>query len=62
MEIDWEQRRYEVAKEMFAAMLANSRLSPIIFGLHMDERARMAFEYADVFIEELKKQHIEICK
>ena len=55
MEIDWEQRRYEVAKEMFAAMLANSRLSPIIFGLHMDERARMAFEYADVFIKELKK-------
>lgn len=55
MEIDWEQRRYEVAKDVFSAMLANSRLTPIIFGLHMDERARMAFEYADIFITELKK-------
>lgn len=55
MEIDWEQRRYEVAKDVFSAMLANSRLTPIIFGLCLDERARMAFEYADVFIEELKK-------
>lgn len=36
-------------------MLANSRLTSIIFGLHMDERARMAFEYIDVFIAELKK-------
>ena len=55
MEIDWEQRRYEVAKDVFSAMLANSRLTPINFGLHMDARARMAFEYADVFIAELKK-------
>ena len=55
MEIDWEQRRYEIAKAALIGQLA----SPIIDGIDpnppMSQVARRAVKFADTLIEELKK-------
>ena len=48
-EIDWEQRRYEVAKEYYC-----SRFDSLTTTLNQD--ARKAVECADILIAELKKQ------
>ena len=53
MEIDWEQRRYEIAKEVFSAFNSSPCFSD--FGTDRWERARTAVNYADVLIAELKK-------
>lgn len=54
--IDWEQRRYEIAKEAVNGLLA----APIIEGIDpnppMDDIARNAVKIADYLIEELKKE------
>ena len=47
-EIDWEQRRYEIAKEMFAINYAKY----IDTVEHMTE---VSVHHADILIEELKK-------
>lgn len=52
-DIDWEQRRYEVAKDMMAAFLSNS-CSDIYTG-NPDEHAKWAVRFADALITELKK-------
>lgn len=52
-EIDWEQRRYEIAKDMLAAFLSNSCQN--IYAGPPDLQAKDAVEYADALIEELKK-------
>lgn len=52
-DIDWEQRRYEIAKEMIAAFLSNS-CSNVYVG-NPDEQAKCAVMYADALIAELKK-------
>lgn len=52
-EIDWEQRRYEIAKELFTRnlkFLPNEYLGPAV-GL----MAKNSVIYADALIEELKK-------
>ncbi len=46
--IDWEQKRYEIAKEIFLS-LKNSPNS-------YKEDAKKAVEIADILITELKKQ------
>ena len=51
--IDWEQRRYEIAKDMIAAFLSNS-CSNVYLGNH-DEQAKYAVTFADALIAELKK-------
>ena len=43
--IDWEQRRYEIAREILSARIINS-------GFH---DTKIPVEYADKLIEELKK-------
>lgn len=62
-EINWEQRRYEVAKDALAALLSNPA---IVSQIHSDgtlERksakplARVALENADFLINELKATH-----
>ena len=53
MEINWEQRRYEVAKEMLAAINSNSKFQ--LFGLGREDRVKVAVLYADMLIQELKK-------
>ena len=52
-DIDWEQRRYEVAKDMLAAFLSNS-CSNVYMG-NPDEQAKCAVMFADALITELKK-------
>lgn len=50
-EIDWEQRRYEIAKDALAALLSN----PTIGGVYASY-SKVAVNYADALIEELKKK------
>lgn len=52
-DIDWEQRRYEIAKEMMAAFLSN--YSDNIHSGNPDEQAKYAVVFADALIAELKK-------
>ena len=51
--IDWEQRRYEIAKDMMAAFLSN--YSDNIHSGNPDEQAKYAVVFADALIAELKK-------
>lgn len=51
--IDWEQRRYEIAKSMMAAFLSNS-CSNVYMNTY-ENQAQEAVKYADALIEELKK-------
>ena len=55
--IDWEQRRYEIAKDMMAAFLSNS-CSNVYMG-NPDEQAKCAVMFADALITELKKGGIK---
>lgn len=58
-EIDWEQRRYEIAKDVLDTIL---QLPPPTVAAHdcnMSVRAynaRLSVRYADALIEELKKK------
>ena len=56
-DIDWEQRRYEIAKDMMAAFLSNS-CSNVYMG-NTDEQAKCAVMFADALITELKKGGIK---
>lgn len=47
--IDWEQRRYEIAKELFPSMLNVGEKPDASFA------ARLAVNCADVLINRLKK-------
>ena len=53
--IDWEQRRYEIAKSAMNGMLASST---VYGGCHQSsfEVSNMAIYYADALIAELKKR------
>lgn len=51
--VDWEQRRYEIAKDMMAAFLSN--YSDNIHSSNPDEQAEYAVVFADALIAELKK-------
>ena len=57
--IDWEERRYEIAKEAVNGLLA----APVVEGIYpnppMDNIARNAVKIADYLIEELKKENNE---
>lgn len=49
--IDWEQRRYEIAKDMLTALLSN----PTIRGVYASY-SKVAVRLSDALIEELKKK------
>ena len=51
--IDWEYRRYEIAKEMIAAFLSNS--SREVYEGTFKTQAEYAVAFADALIEELRK-------
>lgn len=58
-EIDWEQRRYEIAKDVLNTILQLP--SPTIAAHHanmtvMAYNVRLSVKYADALIEELKKK------
>ena len=50
-EIDWEQRRYEIAKDVLISLISK----PEIVLTASD--AKIAIRYADALIEELKKEN-----
>lgn len=52
-DIDWEQRRYEIAKDMMAAFLSN--YSDNIHSGNPNEHAKYAVVFADTLIAELRK-------
>lgn len=45
--VDWEQRRYEIAKRCVAALMNNE--------ITLDDAAKISVEQADALIAELKK-------
>lgn len=49
--IDWEQRRYEIARDTLAALISN----PNHCGKSYESEAKHAVEFADALIDELKK-------
>ena len=51
--IDWEQRRYEIAKDMLAAWFSNS--DRMMRQGTLQTQAKEAVEVAGALIEELKK-------
>lgn len=53
-EIDWEERRYCIAKDIMAAFLSN--LNVAVHGDSAEEHASDAVLYADALIAELKKE------
>lgn len=55
--IDWEQRRYEIAKDMMAAAL-NNPCEEIHTG-EPDMQAKWAVAFADALIAELKNKNDE---
>lgn len=44
--IDWEQRRYEIAKECVASLMTNE--------ITLEDAAKISVEQADILIEKLK--------
>ena len=48
-EIDWEQRRYEIAKDVLSALISSPNLSDC-------EMPAVAVKFADALIEELKNR------
>lgn len=51
--VDWEQRRYEIAKEMMAAFLSNSNRE--VYEGAFKTQAEYAVAFADALIAKLKK-------
>lgn len=63
--VDWEQRRYEVAREAMSAILSNSGLVASVtaegeprWGTKASV-ASVAVKFADILISELKKERSE---
>lgn len=56
-DIDWEQRRYEIAKEILpnAKYYQRYRSDGLLHNLTMEESVKVAVLYADALIAELKK-------
>ena len=54
-EIDWEQRRYDIAKEMLPAIYVDDKPQEGEDYLTLQEAVNEAVRYADALINELKK-------
>ena len=52
--INWEQRRYEIAKDILAAWCSNSDRA-ISLGMY-DDKSAAAVRYADTLIKVLKEE------
>jgi hypothetical protein len=57
-EIDWEQRRYEIAKELYTNKCLDVVAERAAMGMEMDGveqlEAKLAVKWADALVEELK--------
>ena len=49
--IDWEQRRYEIARDALTALLSNHKIGGVYASY-----LKFAVDYADALIDELKKK------
>lgn len=54
-EIDWEHRRYEIAKNMLPAIYVDDKTEEGEDYLTLQQAANEAVRYADALINELKK-------
>lgn len=54
--IDWEQRRYELAKDVLSAFLSNS--NEMIFEGNPEDHAKDAVVFADALIKKLRLKKI----
>lgn len=54
-EIDWEQRRYEIAKDTVQALVQRASVNPC-FSKNIIHNVDFAVKYADALIEKLKKK------
>lgn len=55
--IDWEQRRYEIAKDMLASFLSNSCSN--VYSGNPKKQAADTVQYAEALIAELKNNPIK---
>ena len=53
--IDWEQRRYEIAKHILPVIYSNDQPEEGEFYLSPEDAANLSVKYADALIKELKK-------
>lgn len=53
--IDWEQRRYEISKDVLSAFLSNS--NEMIFEGNPEDHAKGAVEFADALIKKLREHN-----
>lgn len=53
--IDWEQRRYEISKDVLSAFLSNS--NEIIFEGNPEDHAKDAVVFADTLIKKLREHN-----
>ncbi len=53
-QIDWEQRRYEIAKDTLAG-ITSSLQHPYDSPTSVEELAKLSLRYADALIDEIKK-------
>lgn len=58
-EIDWEQRRYEIAKDVCSYSLALSLSTPLEKRATYGELAEAAVKMAGALVEELKKNPVK---
>lgn len=56
--IDWEQRRYEIAKAAMVGVLAMPTAEGVNPNPTMDDVCKLSVKFADALIEELKKTSI----
>lgn len=52
--IDWEQRRYEISKNILSAFMSNS--NPWVFSDTIEEQTDLAVRYADGLIKRLREK------
>lgn len=55
-EVNWEQRRYEIAKDALVAILSNPDRIMYTHSRTLKNQAKDVVEYADALIKELKKK------
>ena len=53
--IDWDQRRYEISKDVLSAYLSNS--NEMIFEGNPEDHAKDAVEFADALIKKLREHN-----
>lgn len=56
--IDWEQRRYEIAKDALAGIISEESIPGVDPFHYIDKDVSRAIEYADELIKQLKSKQV----